>query len=170
MTRVSSNILGDIVTSRFTDTDIYSLEDFTEECISRLPTYTNTRPKAISLGRARTGEHVSALYLLCAKRNITPSFDYTERSLSKFGGRLFLGETVVEDEGPYASKKAAKEAVAEKGCIILKAMPDFVTHVSQKQQRVSQKQQPENWIGLLLGTALLQKAQPRPLIEGLVKC
>ena len=165
MRTVISNISGDIVPSRLTDPDIWSLDDFTEQCVSKHPAYTNTRPQAIPLGKARTGEHVSALYHLCAKHNITPSFEYTEPSLRKFWSKLFLDKTVVEDQGLYASKKEAKEAVAEKGCNILRAMPHLITRVSQNQQRVSQNQQPVNWIGLLLGTALLQEAQPRPLIS-----
>lgn len=147
-------------TSHVTEPDIFSLDDFTAQCASRPPTHTITRPTVIPLGKARTGEHVSALYLLCAKRNITPSFDYTERSLSKFGGKLFLNGTVVEDHGPYASKKEAKDAVAEKGCLILRAMPDPATQVSQNQQHMVQEQQPENWIGLILGTALFSTGRP----------
>lgn len=75
--------------------------------------------------KAVVAENVAKLYLLVQKRNITPIFEFTELGIQSFGATLRIHDKVFTAEGPFASKKEAKETVAKFGVEFLTKNPDL---------------------------------------------
>ncbi|MCJ1225681.1 hypothetical protein MMC12_002330 [Toensbergia leucococca] len=95
----------------------------------------------VQLGAPKTSHHVSALYLLCQQRGLTPSFEIEENDQT-FGGRLIVGNAVVEGgETRWQSKKEAREELAGRGTEVVKGM----TAVQAGESSTG-----ENWVGKLL--------------------
>ncbi len=78
-----------------------------------------------------------------------PAFDFFELDPQRFGARLSVAGREVEDRGPFASKKEAKEAVAVKGCELLEGGLGVVSTVGQDGKV-------ENWVGILTGMGFLR--------------
>ena len=83
---------------------------------------------------------------MCQERGLVPEFEIQEDpSVSqRFGGRLTVGGITTRLETSEVSKKDARQALAAKGCEVLRGMN------SQEQQEESTTGT-ENWIGKLLG-------------------
>jgi hypothetical protein len=110
---------------------------------------------AVPLGKPRGGKppYIPRLYQLAQVRGLAPQFEFDENTPQHFGVRLALGELVVEDAGPYRSKKDAKEAVAEKGFFALSARPDvtMVSPCAAAGVEVNADVPQEPWIAILNG-------------------
>lgn len=99
----------------------------------------NVRP--VALGKPRTSDHIIALHHLTEKHKFPlPEYEYKENGVKgagTFGARLIISvnaknapnvggeagehaEVVVEDLGPFQSKKEAKAVISEKGLVALK--------------------------------------------------
>lgn len=77
----------------------------------------------IPIGKSRTTEHTIAFHQLCQARGVVPSFEFPEvLGGQQFGFRLEVAGRVVEEEGPWGSKKEAKEAACERGLEVLKEL------------------------------------------------
>ncbi|KAE9988774.1 hypothetical protein EG328_007378 [Venturia inaequalis] len=79
----------------------------------------------VPAAKAIVAENVAKLYLLVQKRNITPVFEFTELGIQSFGATLKLSDRVFTAEGPFSSKKEAKETVARLGVEFLTDNPDL---------------------------------------------
>jgi hypothetical protein len=102
----------------------------------------------IPLGKPRSSEHVQALFRLAQARRITPGFEFSEVSPQKFAVKLVFGTVVIEDAGPFNSKKEAKESVCQKGLDTLKSVPEQPAGESSKDgSAVGVPQEP--WLAVL---------------------
>ncbi|QDS71004.1 hypothetical protein FKW77_007816 [Venturia effusa] len=79
----------------------------------------------VPAAKAVVAENVSKLYLLTQKRNINPVFDFLQKEVQSFGATLTIGDRVFTAEGPFSSKKEAKEMVARLGVEYLTENPDL---------------------------------------------
>ncbi|KAJ9668407.1 hypothetical protein H2201_001455 [Coniosporium apollinis] len=80
----------------------------------------------IPIGKPRTPGHTIAFYQLCQARGVVPSFEFPEKlGGQRFGFRLEVAGRVVEEEGPWGSKKEAKEAACERGLEVLKELQNM---------------------------------------------
>lgn len=95
----------------------------------------------IQLGAPKTSHNVSVLYLECQQRGLIPEFEF-EGDQNGFSSSVTVsGETFSSDQR-WATKKEAKEGLAEKAVPFVKAMA--------LRERAATGPQ-ENWIGKLLG-------------------
>ncbi|OCK84527.1 hypothetical protein K432DRAFT_288747 [Lepidopterella palustris CBS 459.81] len=98
----------------------------------------------------------------CQSLALQPVYDYTGDTLSGWGAKVTFGEEVIEDLGPYQSKKDAKEKVSEagvqrlqeldaKGALARKRIKVGTgTQVEPEQTLSKSTEGPvENWIGIL---------------------
>jgi len=102
---------------------------------------------------------VGAFHILCIHCGIVPAFDITESPLYSFHGKVTFANYVVEEEGPFPSKKDAKKAVA------LKAMPIVQSLLEANKKAAEQDVQKEgssvrsddshgeNYVGILTGAS-----------------
>lgn len=79
----------------------------------------------VPAAKAVVAENVAKLYLLVQKRNITPVFEFTELGIQSFGATLKIHDKVFTAEGPFSSKKEAKETVAKFGVEFLMENSDL---------------------------------------------
>lgn len=113
----------------------------------------------IALPQTRSSEHIIRLHQLCQERGILTQYEFSsEYGDAKWGVRLTLGETIIEEDGPFQSKKEAKDVAAEKGCLLITEMP--IPAASAK--RRLDDSPGENWVGLLLGTTVHLSHIPSP--------
>ncbi len=106
---------------------------------SKAPTSSTTTP--VRVGKTHSAAHVIEFYKLCGERNLTPNFIFTGiADRAEFGVRVEFGGHSVLEEGPFASKKEAKEVAAEKGVEVLREVP-----LPEKAK------EGENWVGILSG-------------------
>ena len=103
-------------------------------------------PEPIQVGGPKSSHHVTLLFQMCQERGLVPEFEIAAdpHVSQRFGGRLTVGEATVTLETNEVSKKDARQALAAKGCEIVRDMN------SQKQQEESTTGT-ENWVGKLLG-------------------
>ena len=106
------------------------------------PQMASERLEPISLG-SKTRHHVAALNTLCQAKGVTAIFEID--GVVDFGGVLKIGETTVNSEERWKSKKDAKEGVAEKGLDILRALE------AKGKQSEKPGEAGKNWVGMLLG-------------------
>ena len=99
--------------------------------------------KPIQLGSPKTSHNVSLLYVECQQRGIDPEFEFEGDQDGFIGSVTIRGETLSSDQR-WATKKEAKESLAEKALPFVKAM--------ERPEKISAGPQ-ENWIGKLLGEA-----------------
>jgi hypothetical protein len=119
-----------------------------DEFLQSIPTSSeDKRPSAIpglqprQIGQSRTSEHSVAFHELAQEKRITAVFEYDEVTPQQFSVKATLdGQAVVEDAGPFPSKKAAKEAVCERGLQVLSGMEGMVNPPPSNS---------ENWVGML---------------------
>lgn len=79
----------------------------------------------VPAAKAVVAENVAKLYLLVQKRNITPVFEFIEVGVQSFGATLRINDRVFKAEGPFSSKKEAKETVAKLGVEFLNENPEL---------------------------------------------
>ena len=97
---------------------------------------------------------VGAFHMLCTRRGIVPAFDITESPLYSFHGKVTFANYVVEEEGPFPSKKDAKKAVALKAMPIVQSLleADEKAAVQDVQREGSSvNSHGENYVGILTG-------------------
>ena len=112
-------------------------------------------PEPVQLG-VRTSQHVTTLFHLCQERSIVPEFEI-DGNQDGFGGVLRIGEQTVAGKQKWGSKKAAKEALAEKGVEVVKGI-----EAKRKSPPARGGASPENWIGKLLGNRPTSSLESRP--------
>ncbi|KAI9825645.1 MAG: hypothetical protein M1832_000989 [Thelocarpon impressellum] len=78
-------------------------------------------PKLVAIGSPQDQTLVSQFYQNCQKRGLQPKFVYPDIATNRFSGEVTLGETRIVEEGPFPSKKVAKERLAERGLELLKS-------------------------------------------------
>lgn len=96
--------------------------------------------RPVALGKPRTSDLIIALHQFTEKHKFSlPKYEYRENGIKgagTFAARLRIAvnvkgtgvggqdgelpEVIVEDQGPFQSKKEAKEAISEKGLVLLK--------------------------------------------------
>ncbi|KAJ9646499.1 hypothetical protein H2199_002548 [Coniosporium tulheliwenetii] len=110
----------------------------------------------IPIGKPRTPGHTIAFYQLCQARGVVPSFEFPEKlGGQRFGFRLEVAGRVVEEEGPWGSKKEAKEAACERG------LEGGSAGAAGGQDELFDPATGKPWIGLLLEfCAATQTPQP----------
>lgn len=110
---------------------------------------------AVPLGKPRTTEHIKHFHELCQQRGIAPAFEFENVDQQRFGVRLSFGDKVLEEKGPFNSKKEAKEAVAERGLEVVREMVrEGALSTDEGGSRGGGEERAENWIGLLLGKSM----------------
>ncbi|KAI9771174.1 MAG: hypothetical protein M1840_002525 [Geoglossum simile] len=139
-----------------TDTDhvFVDADEYLQGIFSSLtsPTASKNGPPAINptiqpvqIGRTRTSEHSVAFHHLAQEKRITYEFVFNEPIPQQFSVTLTLGgQRVVEEQGLWPSKKAAKEAVCAKARQVLKDMEGTLMPTQETG---------ENWVGMLQGGA-----------------
>lgn len=91
---------------------------------------------------------------LCQEKGIIPHFEFEAVGSQGFGVRLSFRDEVLEERGPFRSKKEAKERVAEKGVDVVRGMmrEGVVPGVEGgKGGGDAGVDKSENWVGILLG-------------------
>ena len=83
---------------------------------------------------------------LCQEHGEKAIFEFSERGMPWCGFycSVRVGEHVVPEHGPFASKKTAKEAVAEKAVALLQTQPSPRSATAKSEPN-------DNWIGALQG-------------------
>jgi hypothetical protein len=95
----------------------------------------------VQIGQSQSSEHSVAFHQLAQEKRVTASFEFKEPAPQQFGVTLTLGgQRIVEELGPWPSKKAAKEAVCAKGYQVLRDMEGML---------VPAPATGENWVGKL---------------------
>lgn len=97
----------------------------------------------IQLGSPKTSHNVSLLYIECQQRGIDPVFEF-EGDQDGFSSSVTISGKTFDSDQLWATKKEAKESLAEKALPFVKAM--------EYHEKVAAGPQ-ENWIGKLLGEA-----------------
>jgi hypothetical protein len=95
----------------------------------------------VQIGQSRMSAHSVAFHQLAQEKRVTAVFEYEEPVPQQFRVKLTLGgQWDIVDAGPWPSKKAAKEAVCEKGIQVLRNMEAKATAPPSSD---------ENWVGIL---------------------
>ncbi|KAI9777543.1 MAG: hypothetical protein M1839_008837 [Geoglossum umbratile] len=95
----------------------------------------------VQIGQSRSSKHSVVFHLLAQEKRIAATFEFKEPTPQQFSVTLTLDDRrVVEEPGPWPSKKAAKEAVCEKGYQVLTGMEGIATPTPTNI---------ENWVGML---------------------
>lgn len=105
------------------------------------------KPKSTVVSQT-TSHHMPLLHQESQMRGLLPRFEIEGDQHIGFGGNVKVGDQTITSEERWQTKKAVKEALAEKAVGVVKAMP------SQKRKRPVGETQ-ENWIGMLHGGQLL---------------
>ncbi|KAI9705998.1 MAG: hypothetical protein M1836_005404 [Candelina mexicana] len=115
----------------------------------------------VQIGKTHSAAHIIEFYKLCQERALTPTFTFTSAAdRAEFGVQVTFGGYSVVDEGPFASKKEAKEVGAEKGVKVLKDAP-----VPEKFVGGKEGEKGENWVGILSGMILLRYGVKRRFFD-----
>jgi hypothetical protein len=139
-------------------TTLLSLEEFDKLYAlppARLP---SAAPVPVPLPIAPNSEAVPKFNHLCQTRSITHLFTFEEISKGLFSSKVEFGGHVCVAEGPYYSKKQAKEAVAQQALDLLESTepppppqkelkPD--RGIPKPKCRSSDQDDSENWIAVL---------------------
>ncbi|KAI9754029.1 MAG: hypothetical protein M1835_000925 [Candelina submexicana] len=104
----------------------------------------------VQIGKTHSAAHIIEFYKLCQERGVTPTFTFT--GAAEFGVHVEFGGYSVVDEGPFASKKEAKEVGAEKAVKVLRDAP-----VPEKLVGGKEGEKGENWVGILSERKVLTK-------------
>jgi len=87
---------------------------------AKQPTQLPTPGKPVPLPpKSNNPEAIPRFNHLCQVHSLTSSFTFTEVEQGLFSSKLEFGDHVYEEEGPFTSKKLAKEAVAVRGLATL---------------------------------------------------
>ena len=94
---------------------------------------------------------------LCQTRTISHLFTFQEISKGLFSSKVEFGGHVCEAEGPFSSKKLAKEALAQQANLILESLPPSPLEEEQAKSKMkakgkrksSDQDDSENWLSLL---------------------
>lgn len=113
---------------------------------------------------------ISLLYELCTTRALHPTFDCPPSLTGGFGATLVLGHgfPVLQEAGPFASKKEAQHHIARRACHILRHGndPGSTSAGAEDATTTPAPGPPENYIGTLQGKpslrALFLTPQPIP--------
>jgi hypothetical protein len=113
-----------------------------DEFLRSIPVRLEDPPlQPVQIGQSRLPTNSIALNQLAQEKRIMAVFEYEEVAPQKFGVKLTLdGRWHVEDAGPWPSKKAAKEAICERGIQALKDMESTMAVPPSDDQ---------NWVGTL---------------------
>lgn len=109
---------------------------------STKPVQLGKTAKPVQLGKTHSPAHVIEFYKLCQERAITPVFTFDGvADKAEFSVLVEFGGTVLREDGPFTSKKEAKEVMAEKGISVVKelSVPEKIV------------KEGENWVGMLSG-------------------
>ena len=111
------------------------------------PAPTSFPIEPVQLGAPKSSHHVTLLYQLCQDRGYTPVFHIEEsaQGSQRFGGRLIVGRETITLDFPEGSKKEARQALAEKGCELVRHMDD------KSKPKKDDVVKAENWVGKLTG-------------------
>ena len=83
-----------------------------------------SKMKVVPLPAAKTnGLDTSRFYSLCQLHAIGHQFDLREVAKGCFSARVEFGQHVIEDPGPFPSKKQAKEEICKQALPVLEALP-----------------------------------------------
>jgi hypothetical protein len=135
-----------------------SLEEFDKLYAVPQASLSPAAPVPIPLPIAPTSEAVPKFNHLCQTRSITHLFTFEEISKGLFSSKVEFGGNVCVAAGPFASKKQAKEAVAQQANDILENIePPSPTQKEPKKDRgvpkpkrkSSDEDDSENWVALL---------------------
>ncbi len=110
------------------------------------------KPKTILVSQT-TSHHLPLLHQESQARGLLPRFEIEGDQRMGFGGNVKVGDQTVTSEERWQTKKAVKEALAEKAVGVVKAMPSV-----KRKRSVGESQ--ENWIGMLHGGQLLPPLGP----------
>ncbi|KAH0543007.1 hypothetical protein FGG08_002615 [Glutinoglossum americanum] len=100
----------------------------------------------VKIGQSRSSVNSVAFHRLAQEKGVTPVFVFKELVPQQFSAKLTLsGQVDIEDAGSWPSKKAAKEAVCEKGIQALMGMEGRVAIPPSSD---------ENWVGKLQNFAM----------------
>lgn len=105
------------------------------------------KPKTILVSQT-TSHHLPLLHQESQTRGLLPRFEIEGDQRMGFGGNVKVGDQTITSEERWQTKKAVKEALAEKAVGVVKAMPSV-----KRKRSVGESQ--ENWIGMLHGGQLL---------------
>ena len=101
----------------------------------------------VQLGAPKSSHHVTLLYQICQDRGYTPVFHVEEsaQGSQRFGGMLIVGRETVTLDLPEGSKKEARQALAEKGCELVRCLD------AKSKPKKDDAVKAENWVGKLTG-------------------
>lgn len=106
-------------------------------------------PKAKTIVVSQTtSHHLSLLHQESQTRGLLPRFEIEGDQRMGFGGNVKVGDKTITTEERWQTKKAAKEALAEKAVSVVKTMPSL-----KRKRSIGETQ--ENWIGMLHGEQFL---------------
>jgi hypothetical protein len=140
-------------------TTLLSLEDFDKLYDVQQARVSSAAPVPIPLPITPTrSDAVPRFNHLCQTRSITHLFTFKEISKGLFSSKVEFGGHVCEAQGPFSSKKQAKEAVAQQANDVLENMgsPSSPSEEEQRKSKAKRKRKSpsdeddsENWIALL---------------------
>lgn len=111
----------------------------------------------VQLGGPKTSHFVSLLNNLCQLKGLTPVFEILDHD-GGFGGKLLVAGETVEREGTWATKKEAREKLAESGVEVVRNLASTPAGSSGATG--------DNWVGRLGGNpppfSPALPAQPTP--------
>ena len=139
-------------------TTLLSLEEFDKLYAVQPARVSSAAPVPIPLPIAPNSEAVPKFNHLCQTRSITHLFTFEEISKGLFSSKVEFGGHVCVAEGPFFSKKQAKESVAQQALDVLESTepppppqkelkPD--RGVPKPKRRSSDQDDSENWVALL---------------------
>lgn len=119
------------------------------------PAETPSEPVIVPLPAVpTTGEHVANFNNLCMRHFIAPQFTIQEISKGCFTARVEFGSHMCEEDGPFPSKKQAKEAVCRPALEILSAeeipQRQKVPGANAQASKRKVQEDEENWVGILV--------------------
>lgn len=101
--------------------DMMSIDDF-----EKAHPFTPPPAKMINLTSTGDGASTDLFNMACQAKGLTPYFTYVEPSKGSFLATAHVDNQALEQAGPYASKKAAKEAACQAAMSKLEALPNKV--------------------------------------------
>jgi len=122
----------------------------------------------IALSTVRTSAKTVRLFQLCQEYAIEqPEYEQPSDGNGKWRGWMKVAGQEIEAEGPYATKKEAKEATSVKGVDLLERMIKEGTLVKKRkaekgppvQEKEKRDENEENWVGTLIGEFLDEKIE-----------
>jgi hypothetical protein len=139
-------------------TTLLSLEEFDKLYAVQSARVSSAAPVPVPLPIAPNSEAVPKFNHLCQTRSITHLFTFEEVSKGLFSSKVEFGGHVCVAEGPFFSKKQAKESVAQQALDVLESTeppppPQKELRkdrgVPKPKRKSSDQDERENWVALL---------------------